>query len=425
MNIRKIALHGLLRVLEEGAWLNKILTHFLFKVQDERDRGLLTELLYGTVKQKLRLDWTISKFLKKYYIEELPPSIRNILRLGAYEIFFLDIPSYATVNEYVKLAKKVGHRGTAALVNALLRRISSERPEPQEPWVRYSHPKWLYERWKQRMGEEECIRLMKYNNSPHIIFIRINTLKVTPSDFEKELKKSGVNFERLYFPETLRIETPPQFLPIDESSYLVQDLSTQIAVHYFNPEPHSTILDMTAAPGVKTTHISQLTSDTAWIVAVEKNKARSRLIKELGRRMGIKNIDIVVGDSAYIPFKHRFQFILLDAPCTGLGTLRRKPEIKWRIKEDDIHRMSALQKKLLENAARLVKKGGFILYSTCTIEPEENGENIKYFLHKFTDFKLVMEKHIPENFVKNGFLFIEGIKYNCDYFFGAKLQKVR
>jgi len=300
MNIRKIALHVIIRVLEEGAWLNKILTHFLFKIQDARDRALLTELLYGTVKQKLRLDWTISKFLKKYYIEELPPSIRNILRLGTYEVFFLNIPPYATVNEYVKLAKKVGHRGTAALVNALLRKISSERPEPQEPWIKYSHPQWLYERWKQRMGDEECIRLMEYNNSPHIIFIRINTLKVTPSDFEKELKKSGVNFERLYFPETLRIETPPQFLPIDESSYLVQDLSTQIAIHYLNPEPYSTILDMTAAPGVKTTHISQLTSDTAWIVAVEKNKGRSRLIKELGRRMGIKNIDIVVGDSAYI-----------------------------------------------------------------------------------------------------------------------------
>ncbi len=424
--VRVFALKIVMAALEEGRWANKLIVPYLFKLDDPRDQKLLTELVYGTIKMKLRLDWTISTYLKKHRIDDLTSPIRNVLRLGAYQLLYTRIPDYAVISESVKLARKFGHRGVASLVNAVLRRIAGQRPSPSEPWILHSHPKWLYDRWTELWGEERAIEMMRHNNSPAPIYLRVNTLAIDVDSFVELLTEKGAGFKRPDFPpECVMVERAPQLIDLPEKLYYVQDRSSQMVAHLMAPEPGWTVYDLTAAPGGKITHIAALMRDTGRIIAVELHSSRAKEMQKIIQRLGINSIDVVVGDGSQVTFDGPADAVLTDVPCSGLGTLRRRPELRWRMRPDRIPELVRIQRSILENGARNLRVGGILVYSTCTVEPQENEIQIKNFLADHPNFRLEpAANYLPDGFTEGDFMFIDGAKHDCDYMFAARLRKV-
>ncbi len=424
--VRTIALKIVLASLEEGRWANRMLVPNLFQLEDPRDQKLLTEIVYGTIKMRLRLDWTINRFLMKRTIDELTPYIRNILRISAYQLLFTRIPPYAAISEGVKLARRFGHRGTAALVNAVLRRISENRPVPSEPWILHSHPKWMFLRWKELWGEEMAVKIMMHNNTPAPIYIRINTLKIGVHDVLRILSDKNVDFQKEYFPpEAVRIARAPQLIGLSKGLYYVQDKSSQTVAYLMSHEPDWLVYDFAAAPGGKISHIAALMGDGGRIIAVEIHRSRAEEMEKVMARLGVKSVKVVVGNSGKIRFDELADAVLADVPCSGLGTLRRRAELRWRMRPDRIPELARIQRSILENAARHVKVGGVIIYTTCTIEPRENNIQIEEFLNEHRNFELVpAEKYIPREFTKGPYMMIDGAEHDCDYMFGARLRRV-
>ncbi len=418
--VRYYAVLILKEVLEEGRWANKLLVYYSFRVKPE-SVPLLSALVNGTVKYKLFTDWVLEKYLGKKKFAKLTPWIRTILRMGVFQLYFLEnVPEYAVVNESVELAKRFGHRGTAGLVNAVLKRVARERIYPDEVWIRYSHPEWLYKKLVEIFGDDKAVQVMEHNNLPARTFLRVNTLRASREKFESMLTE----FERFEFPPfAYRVDKLPHLLGIPEEYYYVQDLSSQTVPHLLAPEPGDLVLDMTGAPGGKITYAYQL-EPTINAVSVEIHLSRAKEIKRLSGRLGTK-IYVVNGDSTYIGFKRKFDKILLDAPCSGLGTLRRHAELRWRMSQERINELVKLQKRLMENAATLVKDGGVIVYSTCTITKEENEGIIEWFLAKHPDFELEgAADFIPSEFTRGKFLFVDGTLHDSDFSFAARLRKV-
>jgi len=422
-------LHALIiakEVLEKGRWLDRLILPFLISYRDKRDKKFLTKLTYGTVRMKLFLDWVIEKYLKGYKLSELTPWIRNILRISLYQIFFMErVPDYAAVSEGVSLAERFGHKGVKKLVNAILRRASEEKPKPSELWILHSHPRWLYERWRKRFGEERTIELMKFNNTDAPIYIRINLLKTGRDDFISLLKEKNVDFEEVDFPkETLRIKTPPQDVPIPTELYYAQDFSSQIIPYLLSPKRGSFIIDWNSAPGGKATHIAQLIGNEGHILGIDLYLSRLKLEKETIERIGAKCVSLIAADSRSFSPLRKPKFALCDVPCSGLGTLRRRPELKWRMREERIAELKELEFKLLTNAARNLEKGGALVYSTCTIEREENEEVVDRFLKENKDFELQDARYfVPSHFVKNGYVFVDGVRFDSDFAFAARFEK--
>ncbi len=420
---RYFAVLILKEVLEDGKWANKLLTYYSFKLND-LDTSFLTILVNGTVKFRLFEDWVLLSFISKRKFSNLTPWIRTILRLGVYQIYFLEsVPSYAVVNESVELAKRFGHRGTAGLVNAVLKKIILEKPWPDEIWIKYSHPEWLYKKLYEIFGRDMVRRVMQHNNAAPRIFVRVNTLKIEQQEFEKLLRSAGIQFKKLDFPPvTYMLDKLPHLSGIPEEVYYVQDLSSQVVPYLVNPRNGDYVLDMAGAPGGKITHVYQM-NPRINAYSVELHLSRAKEIKRLSKRLDAK-IHVINGDSTYIDFKRKFDRILLDAPCSGLGTLRRHAELRWRMRPERIDELVQIQKSLIENAARLVKAGGVIVYSTCTIIPEENEKIVEWFLERHPEFILEKaEDFIPPEFTKGDYLFVNGLKWSSDFSFAARLKK--
>ncbi len=420
---RLYALLILKEVLDGDRWSNKLIEKFRNYLPEEA-RHRFTELVMGSIKMKLRLDWTISQYLKGYTIDQLTPWIRNILRLGTYELIFMEsIPPYATVKEAVALAKKFGHRGTAALVNAVLRRISGQVPIPEEPWLFHSHPEWLYRKWLSIYGAEKAVEIMKSNNRPRRFYIRVNTLRIKRDELIERLSQKGIQAEPLEFPpEGIVVTRNSSVIEEFRGLFTVQDLSSQIVSHLLAPQEGELIYDLGAAPGGKTTHIAELTGDRCRIIALEKHKSRLNQLVNRARELGIKSIMPVLGDILSPPLESMADKILLDVPCSGTGTLRRHPEIRWRLKPENLKELSEYQLALLRKAASLLRPGGVIVYSTCSMEPEENEEVIENFLRETPNFWLEdPRKYIPNTFVDRLFLKIDGSVHQSDWAFAARL----
>jgi 16S rRNA (cytosine967-C5)-methyltransferase len=423
---RTYALFIIKASLEDGRWANRLLPYFRSRL-DKRDRDFLTEITYGTIKMKLALDYAISKYLKGYDLTDLTPWIRTILRMGTYEIIYhRNSAPYAVVNESVQLAKRFGHRGVAGLVNAVLRRIS-ERPQlPSEPWLRYSHPRWLFERWKRELGEEGAIRRMKHNNSPPPIYIRANTLRISSEALLRKIRDLGGDAEKREYPEeALRVDVPPQELGLDEELYYAQDLSTQIVSYLATGAEVRLFLDGTVAPGGKASHIYALYQGKLRILGMDRLQSRLVVTKRVFDRLGVKNYWLICADTTDPPLRESADLILLDVPCSGLGTLRRRAELRWRMSEKKIKELSQLQRMMLEGVAPILRKGGVLIYATCTTEPEENQLQIEKFLKDHKEFERVSaEDFVPEAITKDGYLDIDGKDCDCDYAFAARLVKV-
>jgi 16S rRNA (cytosine967-C5)-methyltransferase len=401
-NAREIALEILYEIEMKDAFANETIELFCKNYHlSNLDRRFVSELVNGTTKMRRRIDYVLSFFLEKE-INDLTPWIRNILRLGVYQIDFLDrVPESAAVNESVNLAKKFGHRGTVALVNAVLRSYLRDKSRVSFPsWEEnkvenialfYSFPSFLVESWLNTFGEEETIKLCQvFNERPKLCF-RMNSLKVESHSLEEKLNKSKTKFksgrflENFYYIES-RVDLN-HFTPLVEGLVYLQDESAGFPVILLDPQPGETILDLCAAPGGKATFIAELLRDKEGVLAVDKNLEKIRLLRENCRRLGIDSVSYFCGDARNFQVRP-VDRVLVDAPCSGLGVLGRNPDSRWRKQKEDLLRLQKLQLEILFNAANLVKKGGVLVYSTCTLTREENDFVIEKFLEKRRDFKL-------------------------------------
>jgi 16S rRNA (cytosine967-C5)-methyltransferase len=369
------------------------------------DRAFLTELTYGTFRWRGKLDWVVRQF-SKIPLERVEFEILNVLRIGLYQILFLSrTPTSAAVNEAAELGKKFRGKGGAAFVNAILRSILRQRetiPYPEfgaDPAlhisVMQSHPLWLVQRWVEELGAQEALRICVANNQIAPLTLRINSLKGNRSDLMAKLVKEGLDVLPTPFSEdgiVLRDPPPTSELPfLNHGLYIIQDEASQGVSLLLDPRPGETILDVCAAPGGKTTHIAQRMNDQGEIYAVDLSRERLRFVEESCSKLGITIVKSRKGDATRplpVPDGLKFDRILTDVPCSGFGTLRRNPDLKWRKGENDIRRLSRLQLAILKNASSYLKAEGVLVYSTCTVFHEENEDVVDAFLRDCPEFHL-------------------------------------
>lgn len=433
-NVRDATLSILMDIENEQAFSN-LLLHKTIELYDlpQKDRALLTELTYGTLQQQMTLDYYLTPFVRG----KLQPWVRQLLRMSVYQIIFLTkIPEHAVVNEAVKIANKRGHKGVASMVNGILRSILREGvpglDEIEDPITRLSietsHPQWLITRWIDQYGMEEATAIAVINNVPPVTTARINSTITNRGEVIGLLKKEGV----IASPGNLiahSIQVEAGNLASTEAYkqglLTVQDESSMLPALALQVEPGMNVLDMCAAPGGKTTHIAERMKNEGKIQAHDVHPHKLRLIEQNAKRLGLTTIQTTSGDSrellkTYEP--QSFDRVLVDAPCSGLGVIRRKPEIKYKKTLQDIKNLTVIQKELLTVASQLVKKGGLVVYSTCTIEKTENEEIVEWFLQQQTDFECV-PVNITDELTAANYLQILPHQYDSDGFFVAILRR--
>jgi 16S rRNA (cytosine967-C5)-methyltransferase len=349
------------------------------------DRAFATELFYGSLRNKLALEFLLAQLAKK------PPRalITDILKIGIYQLFFLNTPAHAAVNETVALAKQRASVTETKFVNAILRKAAATdlaaALEKAEPWVRLSHPRWLWERWQRERGTPDTAALCEWNNQPPPMYLRLNTLKTSapPSD---------IRTQPTNHPLCWRVEESAGLFQTQswlKGEFYIQDPSTLIAVDVLDPQPDESVLDMCAAPGGKTTYIAQKMQNRGRIIAADSSNSRLALVGENCRRLGVNIVAVLACEGTRLDRCLRgeqFDRVLLDAPCSNTGVMRRRPDLRWRIEEQEITRLLTLQLKLLGKAAEFVKPGGVLAYSTCSLEPEENERVVEQFRKSHQEF---------------------------------------
>ena len=443
---RAICLDILNRIGEADLHLDRLLTDSFkrYRYLTSLDRSFLTELIYGILRWERKLDWVIRQF-SKIPFEKIELETLNILRLGLYQILFLSrTPSSAAVNESVELAKRIRGKGGAGFVNAVLRSTIRQKGEIRYPRlaeglalsisVTQSHPLWLVQRWIKELGVEETIRVCTFNNQISSLMLRANTLKVNRKDLIEKLKEKELRaFPATYSEEGIVVKNPPPTseLPfMKEGLYIIQDEASQLVTTVMDPKPGERILDACAAPGGKTTHFSQKMENQGEIYALDVSKKKLDLIEEMCQRLGIDIVKTTQGDAAQsLPIAQGLKFnrILADVPCSGFGTLRKNPDLKWRRGEEDIKRLSELQASILKNLSNYVREGGFLIYSTCTVFREENEDVVEKFLEGNQEFQLDRMDHVlPEkfhSFIQNRYFKTFPPRDEMDGFFIARLIK--
>lgn len=445
MNSRLTALNILLDV-QKGAYSNIALNKHLRNVNDNRDRALITEIVYGILRFQNRLDYIINMF-SSISTKKMELAVLLALRIGVYQMFFLEkIHPGAVVNETVNAVKKISNKGAVKFVNAVLRNILRKKskisfPDPVKDKKDYlvhflSHPEWLIDYWENNYGLEKTIKLCEINNRPAELTIRINTLKFKEEEFLNIYKKERVNLISTSIPQIYKVKDNRGVakLPLyKEGGFIIQGLAAALVGNILNPEPGMRVLDMAAAPGGKTTHLAELMENQGEIIALDIYEHKLELIKNNCSRLGVKIVKVVKSDARDYQCSRQFDIVLLDAPCTGFGLLRHKPEIRWNKKYSDIKKLAFLQKEMLKSAVKLLKKGGILLYSTCTLTKEENQDNILEILAlnenqlKIVNiFKDLERLGIDSSFMvdKYGFLELFPPDTNTEGFFMAKLQKI-
>ena len=388
-NVRDAAVYVLLRVLEEGAYLSIALDKALRKKDlSERGRRFLTQLVYGTVRHRLLCDHVLKPLLRQP-LDELPKPILAIMRMGVFQALFCNQVTFPSmVHTSVDLAKKHGHAGTARLTNAVLRKApfslekvhfpDRDKALPEFLSLRYSLPQWLVDDWIADHGPETAEALCQTSNVNTPNTLRVNTLKASMDDILPRLERAGCHAEkRTAIPEELTVldGLPPARTKLfSGGEFIVQDPASMLPAHLMEPQPGERVLDLCAAPGGKTTHLAQLAGGQAHITAIDIHPGKLRLIRENMQRLELPGIHLLCGDGCAPPVAPGFDKVLVDAPCSGLGTLRRHPDLKWRIAREDLPRLADLQRELLRCAVRLCKNGGLIVYSVCTFTRQETDD---------------------------------------------------
>ncbi|HHY33520.1 MAG TPA: 16S rRNA (cytosine(967)-C(5))-methyltransferase RsmB [Firmicutes bacterium] len=448
---RGAALRALIEIDENAAYATAARDRALGLVKlSERDRALATELVYGVTKMRKALDHMIAAFAARPP-ERMDAVVRNALRLGAYQILYLQrIPAPVAVSESVKAARALGHAGAASFVNAVLRALVRDPERAALPdaatspvdhlAVKYSHPEWMVSRWLARFGFDTTSRLCAANNENPPVTIRVNTLKTSRTRLIADLSESGLEVcPSPYVPEAIEVRDGAGLFAhraFSNGEFFMQDSSSMLVSHVLAPAPGERVLDIAAAPGGKTTHAAELMGDRGEILAVDVHEHRVRLLRQNAERLGIRCITTLVCDATRLASsdariaQRLFDRALVDPPCTGTGVLRRRPDLRWRRKPEDIADLVSKQENLLAAAAALVKPGGVVVYSTCSIEPEENREVVRRFLETHADFSVDSAKdYLPSGFLHafpdQGSPYVETFPHihSMDGFFIARLVR--
>jgi 16S rRNA (cytosine967-C5)-methyltransferase len=410
--VRQLALRVLCRVETSGAFADQLIVA-LAVAHDlpPQARAFLRELAYGVLRWRNRLDWLLSHCSDRP-LETLTPAVRNLLRLGVYQLSFMDhMPPYAAVSETVRLAKQVAHTGVAAYVNAVLRALERQRdalslPEAHEDLLAYltitqSHPRWLVERWLVRYGPQQTMAMCAANNLRPPLVVRVNSQRITRQRLLDSLSADGCEARPCqYAPEGVLIVSHASLVELEsyrQGWFTVQDEAAILSGALLSPQPHEWVLDACAAPGGKATQAAESMADLGTVLCLDHSHHRLNLLEENARRLGLRSLRCVLGNAERVEFKRSFNRILLDAPCSGLGVLRRHPDAKWRKGPELITTMAGQQTALLEHLCLYVKPGGRLLYVTCSTEAEENQRVVQAFLDGHPHFALeAVDNDLPE-----------------------------
>lgn len=440
--VRGLAVKILNRVDRTDAYLDKLLD---IEIKNSElsgvDKALLFEIVHGVIRWLGRIDWILNGFYKGQFSKCIP-NVKNAMRVALYQILFLDkIPEYAAVNEAVDFVKKIQGQKPADLTNAVLRNIIRSKngiryPDEKEEEVNYlsafySHPTWMIKRWLKNFNRDFTEELLKSNNNKPDLTLRVNNLVTNKIELKQLL--NNVNLEHgdtKYLPEYIRLANLTNITAWEyfaKGYFSVQDESTGFPPILLDPKPGMRVLDFCAAPGGKSAHLAELMQNEGEIIALDQFESRLSILTKNLERMHVKNVKPIVADSRQFEDEQKFDRILVDVPCSGLGTLRKKPDIKWKRDIGDIRKLNMTQSELLQNAAKQLKVGGFIVYSTCTIEPEENFEIVSAFLQKNPDFELVKANDIfgDELCDSNGCIQTYTNIHGIDGSFAAKLKRIR
>lgn len=440
-NPRQLAFQSL-KAVHKGAFADVALNRVMSAAMPVVDRRLLTELLYGSVRRQRTLDALIDQFAKKPAHQQ-PPDLRVLLHLGLYQLRYLQqVPTPAAIFTTVELAKDNRLAGLSGFVNGLLRQYARAADTAEDPLelpsdpiqrlgILYSYPDWIIQVWYDQLGLAETEQLCRYGNQSPSIDLRVNPLRADRDTVQTQLAQAGVTSHPLpHLPQALRSEGKmgaiPQLPGFQEGYWTVQDASAQLVSHILNPQPGSVVLDVCAAPGGKTTHLAELMQNQGQIWACDRTPSRLRKLNQNVQRLGVSNIQVWTGDSRQLPDEiPAADSVLIDAPCSGLGTLHRHADARWRQTPAKVEELSILQLELLQTSAQRVKPGGQLLYATCTLHPQENEQLLAHFLASSPNWRIKpIQTEIPHQSAnKPG----TGIKIwphqgNMDGFFMAQLQ---
>jgi 16S rRNA (cytosine967-C5)-methyltransferase len=394
----RTAAYQILRAVNSGSMdLPHAFARWRPTLPDERDRALAGEIVTGTLRWQAAFDHIVAQFAKRP-VGKLDAEVRDILRSAMFQLLHLDrVPASAAVNDAVSLTRRAGKQSAAPLVNAILRRVSRERdrlPLPARPEtvddrdaaldylsITLSHPRWLAGRWLDRYGFENTERWMRFNNSPAPLTLRVNSLKTTADSVIGALAAHGVRVAAgRYGAEALVVlEGNPLLTPLaDRGLFFVQDEASQLVASFVRAREGDHVLDACASPGGKTIAIAAAMKDRGLIVAADVRGSRLDLLARTVAISGATSIRVVQADAAApLPFTDRFDWVLLDAPCSGLGTIRRDPDVRWRRSADDLAALASAERRMIAQTVRVLRPGGRLVYATCSSEPDENEDVVR------------------------------------------------
>lgn len=432
---REVALDCLLAGERQGAWSDSYLRNSIRKAGlDSRDAALATQLTFGVLQNRLLLDWHLSR-LSSVPVDKMEPAVLMSLRLGVYQLGFLDkIPPHAAVNESVGMAKVYAKNPrSASLVNAVLRTFEREgqtgRPCPGKLWIRYSHPEWLVRKLSQMVPEGELEALLAADNSQPPTQAQVNLTCTTPEDLTRELEAEGVKVtQHAWLPNCLELEGVGNLEHLDafqEGRFYIQDGAAKLSVMAASPIPGMKVLDVCGAPGGKSFAAAIEMKDQGEIISCDIHAHKIKLIASGAARLGLTSITAMEKDGRKFDdtWENVFDLVIVDAPCSGLGVIRKKPDIRYK-DPAPLEGLPKVQREILSNASRYVRPGGVLLYSTCTVLSRENEAIVQAFLDSATDFALEsFDLPGPIGAVKSGMVTLWPHRHNTDGFFIAKLRK--
>ncbi len=440
LGVRGLAVKILNRVERTDAYLEKLLDNEMRNSElSGPDKALLYEIVHGVIRWMGRLDWVLNGFYKGQFSKAIP-NLKNGLRVALYQILFLDkIPDHAAVNEAVEFVKKLQGQKPADLTNAILRNIIRSKnairyPDPKEDLpgylaAYYSHPSWMVKRYLKRFDREAVEKLLLANNERPYLTLKMNEIKTNAEEFRSLLNSVHLRFSQgKYLSSYFQLHNLTNITAweyFQKGYFFIQDESAGLACHLLDVQPGMKILDLCAAPGGKSACLAGLIKDHGEIIALEKYSGRMKIFNNNMNRLGITSVQPIEAEGLEFQSDSNFDRVLVDVPCSGTGTLSKKPDIKWKRALLDIQKMNDLQYNLLQKAASLVKPGGIVVYSTCSIEPEENIEIVKRFLEENTNFKLVSANDLlaAEVVDENGCVQTFPHIHQMDGAFAAKLLK--
>lgn len=429
----------------------KVLTQFdtsnyldnrLLDELDTRERAQANEYIQGILRRRSFLDFMIAEY-SSVPLEELEVMFKNILRLGLYGLLFMDgTPDHAAINEPVEIAKRQISSRSGDMVNAILRRAQREREANQLPKpsmadrtqliaTTFSHPEWMVDRYVKRMGEREAFQLFQANNKRPDFYLRVNNLRTKTENFRIRLEKSGISFEESdWLPGYFKVDSVAEVRAkgwFEKGLCQVQDIAAGFAPAVLDPQPGEMVYDLCAAPGTKTIVLADMMQNEGTILSVDIAQDRIGKIAENAEHYGAENVKIQRADIIEERFKLA-DAVLLDAPCSGTGVLSKRADLRWKRTQQELDAIIEKQAELLDAAANMVKKGGRLVYATCSIEPEENMEQVQKFLKEYDNFELQpLDDYLPEEVLSEDFLSYQTLPHvhGCDGHFGVLLKRVK